>query len=297
MGAASLSAGDFLQSRIYFTRALELAERGGDLQRRAVTLHDLALVLFYLGDWKQAVRQLERAARVAGSTDGSRWKAEQNALLGRVYLLQGKEAEARLLLESSLEPAQSDGDFAIITLVHLTLAEHELSVGQADSALRRLEPLLSWTAPEHPSYDSLLACRIDLVAARATLANVQDPDRIPRGEALVLQAIQQAMTSHSKPDFMEALWAQGLVRLHQRRWDEAERLLSAALSVARQMPYPQREASILQTWGEMLLARGDAPAASQRFEAALTIYRKLGARPDVERLEGLLAMHRESEAQ
>ena len=42
-------------------------------------------------------------------------------------------------------------------------------------------------------------------------------------------------------------------------------------------------------YGEMHLQRGEPPQARERLEAALAIFRRLGARKDIERVEQMLA--------
>jgi hypothetical protein len=174
-----------------------------------------------------------------------------------------------------------------VAFVHATLAEHELLAERPADARRRLAPILAL-----PELNPHSLVQLELVAARAALADQQDPDGLREGEILVLRTIHRAMTGHIKPDFMETLWVHGIVRSRQQRWDEAERLFTGALSIARQLPYPQREATIQETWGKMLLARADLPGATERFEAALTIYRRLGATPAAEHVERLLSRAR-----
>jgi tetratricopeptide (TPR) repeat protein len=82
---------------------------------------------------------------------------------------------------------------------------------------------------------------------------------------------------------------EALVLLAQGRWEEAEQAIDEGLTLTRRMPYPHGEGRLLEVYGRLHLARGDAAAASGRFAAALAIFRRLGARPDVQRTEGLLA--------
>jgi hypothetical protein len=54
------------------------------------------------------------------------------------------------------------------------------------------------------------------------------------------------------------------------------------------MPYPYGEARLLHVYGQMHVAKGEPGPARQRLEAALAIFRRLGARKDAERVEGTL---------
>jgi hypothetical protein len=55
------------------------------------------------------------------------------------------------------------------------------------------------------------------------------------------------------------------------------------------MPYPHGEGRLLEVYGRLHLAGGEPTAARERLEAALAVFRRLGARKDIERTERLLA--------
>jgi hypothetical protein len=55
------------------------------------------------------------------------------------------------------------------------------------------------------------------------------------------------------------------------------------------MPYSHAEGRLLHVYGEMHVAEGEPGPAQERLEAALAIFRRLGARKDAERVEQALA--------
>jgi hypothetical protein len=83
---------------------------------------------------------------------------------------------------------------------------------------------------------------------------------------------------------------QGMVRICQERWAEAERALEEGLTMARSLPYPYGEARLLHVYGEMHAKRGELGPARERLEDALAIFRRLGARKDAEPVEQALTM-------
>jgi hypothetical protein len=89
--------------------------------------------------------------------------------------------------------------------------------------------------------------------------------------------------------WVNALRVQAMVRICQAHWDEAEQALEEGLALAHSMPYPHGQARLLQVSGEMHVKRGEPQPARERLEAALAIFRRLGARKDIERLEQMLA--------
>ena len=86
-----------------------------------------------------------------------------------------------------------------------------------------------------------------------------------------------------------ALRVQALVALRQGDLAATEHALEEGLSLARAMPYAQGEGRLLKVYGQLHLARGEPAAARVRLEEAHTIFRRLGARRDLEHVEQLLA--------
>jgi hypothetical protein len=55
------------------------------------------------------------------------------------------------------------------------------------------------------------------------------------------------------------------------------------------MPYPYAEGCLLHVYGQMHLQRGERAAAQERLEAAQSLFQRLGARKDAERMAQALA--------
>jgi tetratricopeptide (TPR) repeat protein len=69
----------------------------------------------------------------------------------------------------------------------------------------------------------------------------------------------------------------------------AEAVLNDLIDQTRSMPYPFAEARAHGEYGLLEARRGHPQAARERFEEALAIYRRLGARPFVAQMEQALA--------
>jgi hypothetical protein len=61
------------------------------------------------------------------------------------------------------------------------------------------------------------------------------------------------------------------------------------LALTREIGLPYIEAQLLHDYGQLDLKRGNNQQARTRLEAALAIFQRLGARPDVEVVEQALA--------
>jgi hypothetical protein len=69
------------------------------------------------------------------------------------------------------------------------------------------------------------------------------------------------------------------------RYADARHALDEALALIRDMPYPYAEGGLLHAYGVLHLKQSESAPARERLAAALTIFRRLGARTDVERVE------------
>jgi hypothetical protein len=76
-----------------------------------------------------------------------------------------------------------------------------------------------------------------------------------------------------------------MVAIRQEQWAEAMRALEEGLALAQSMPYPYAEGRLLHVYGQMHAQKGEPGSARERLEAALAIFRRLGAREDIERAE------------
>jgi uncharacterized protein HemY len=79
-----------------------------------------------------------------------------------------------------------------------------------------------------------------------------------------------------------------LVAIRQGRWAEAEQDLKEGIALAQEMPHPYAEARLLQVDGQRHAEQGEPDQAQARLEAALAIFRRLGAVADARRAERTL---------
>jgi Tfp pilus assembly protein PilF len=106
---------------------------------------------------------------------------------------------------------------------------------------------------------------------------------------VVAEGIRRARARKHKLALVDALRVQATVAIRLEHWEKADATLQEALALARSMPYPYAEARLLHVYGQMHMAKGEPGPARERLEAALAIFRRLGARKDAERSEQALA--------
>jgi tetratricopeptide (TPR) repeat protein/transcriptional regulator with XRE-family HTH domain len=279
-----IARGEFDKSERYGKRALEVAEQQGDAAQIVSAGVALAISSFSAGDWVQARVQLERVLAVSRAIGEPKAIAAPLVELGRLSLAEGAWDDASRYLEESLALSErSDAVIAVLWRAQPLLSEGDILVGRPDLARGRLAPLLAGASQRPwpvPFFQFSVAQALAILAwAHVELGDVAAADEV------VGQAITRARAMNYRLAWVNALRVQAMVRICQERWVEAEQTLEEGLTMARSLPYPYGEARLLHVYGQMHAKRGEPGRARGRLEAALIIFRRLGARKDAERVE------------
>jgi tetratricopeptide (TPR) repeat protein len=281
-----LYRGEPHKSKEYQERALRVAEQMGDLRTMARVMASLAHSAFVLGEWDLAGKYADRACTLipSGYPACALSSASPLCMAGELHLAQGQTHKASRCLEQSVALARRLGDSVVECLAQRALAECDLVWGHPEAAQARLEPLLDRPGQEEISVRPLLP-----VLAAAYL-QTQDLDR---AEKYALTAVRRARQPHYRCALVDALRIQGMVLTRRGRTAEARQALDDALSLARATPYPYGEARTLHAYG-LIDLREKPEEARRQLEDALTIFRRLGAHPDIERVEAVLGLEKQA---
>jgi tetratricopeptide (TPR) repeat protein/transcriptional regulator with XRE-family HTH domain len=273
--------GDFAACRRYHQRARAMAERAGDPREIAfASLYRGGIIAFHTGDWDLARQQLERAVRLMRQA-GLPFSAAFVLLgLGRLRLAEGRCAEASALLEEAHTLALRSGDLQGLRWAARQLAERDLLEGHPESAHERLLPLLDRSNAAEFDVTYLLP-----VLARAYL----ELGEVEQAADTVAQAIVRMRAENLRLMLADALWVQAMVRHRQGKPAEAAEALEEGIALAREMPYPYAEARLLHVYGLLPADKDEPGQARARLEEALSIFERLGARTDAERVEQALS--------
>jgi tetratricopeptide (TPR) repeat protein len=267
----------------YRRRALEVAERAGDLGGVIFGEAAVCLALFLLGDWEAAKRHGERGVALSRSL-GPSWDSSYPLRnLGIVLLWQGADEVGRPLLLESLQLAETAGDPQAFLMFNEFLGSYDMFRGRPQDIVDRWTPFLERFRQE--KRDPLMG---SLDHASLAWAYMELGDE-GRAVEMLARAREQAAREQMKFRFWEILLVTAMLARRQERWEDAERDLEEALASARKMPHPLAEARILDEYGQMYMARGETDRAGEHLEEALGIARRLGAKPLIERTEETLA--------
>ena len=288
LGAVCLAEGDFHVALAYYRRALEHAERLGAQSRISAETANQAETLFYLGDWRLADDLATRAVKIARVESAGQARAYfqyANVFrqIGMIHAAKGEWAEASPYLEEAATLARRLPYLEALRLAEGALAARDLAHGNLIAALARLEPLVAGSDVGELGVARLLPY---LAWAHAEQGDYAAAERI------LTEGIARATEQQHRLALVDLLTMRGKVLRMRRqeqgqaRRDEAVRALDEALALARQMSYPHAEGRALYELGRLGASAGDARAL---FEAALAIFRGLGARPDIERTGRALA--------
>jgi tetratricopeptide (TPR) repeat protein len=255
-------------------RTIELQQRRDSPSMVAFAHVVLGMALFYAGQWDEARRALEEAARLIEHLPPS-WHAPfVLGYLGMLDTVEGRREDAmRHLKEAIAVGAESR---VVLPFAHQWLAEWEILDGRPAEARTRLEPFAGdqsmWTMMMLPTLGWAQVEEGDLAAA----------------DALVTRLVTD--TSVQMPLMVaEALRVQGMVRHRQGRNAEAEGVFDEAIALARWIAYRHAEARALLERGRLRAASRNPEGAREDVTAACAIFQQLGARSHHEQAEHVLA--------
>jgi tetratricopeptide (TPR) repeat protein len=271
--------GDLSRARQHYQRALELAQRWGNPRRIMLLAEKLAGATFHAGNWEQAHANYEYAAGLARQLPANAQSNSPLFSLALLAVLRGKWEDASRYSEECVTNAERVGDREILAAVEWLRAEHDVRQGRPEEARARLEPLAARRdlKPYQISGNLSLLSEIRLQLGDVVVA-----------EELAAQALERARGLPESLLPVNPLLAHAMTLARVGRWDEAERALDEALALARGDD-AYLEARTLRAFGLMWGQKGESGRAREYLEEALAIFRRLGAKPDVERTERTLA--------
>jgi DNA-binding CsgD family transcriptional regulator len=246
-------------------KILERARPAGWQAASAFSAATLALIRWRRGDWDAAYAAA--ATGVEDAVGGIVAQAWAQSFLAQITAAMGREDETRQLASDALEVGERTGAAAVSFAARAALGHLELSLGRVGPALEQLD---------------VLAARVPTTGMVETGFLWWQADHI---EALALAGRHQTMSA-AIDRFAEVTvradrrWARGALaraRGMQTPGLESERWFVEALANHDALGAPFERARTLLRRGEARLARGCIAGARDDFEAAQTLFERLGA--------------------
>ena len=206
---------------------------------------------------------------------------EDAAAAGYHYLRRGDWDMARAYLERALPLYRERSNLAALSGCCLVLGNLHLVEGNLAQAEELLLRSLEMSRGGSNALMELWALPLLCELALKTGQHARAAEYIGRGFEL-LEA-DRKWYGLPGPLFL----VKGILAAEERRWDVAMTSFETARALARQYRLPGDEARVLSEWGLMHRARGhagDREAAGAKLGAGLEIFRRTGAKKDVEKV-------------
>jgi DNA-binding SARP family transcriptional activator len=262
-----------------YAEGIEIAGRRG-LERVAYWLRMSKLErLFELGDWDGLLRLADELVTWDRSRGKSLVMPIALPLTASVLVRRGEVVKARSLVEASLEPARRFADPQVLTQALAYAALVEQASGDAAAAIERLDELVRTT----PARASTYRARYLTDAARVCAAAgwIEPARRLGAGLDVVA------------PDLVYRVLSARAV-LAEAEGSRIEALEGYAEAAARWHEFGNvvEEAYALLGRGRCALALGREEEAPDPLAAARVIFERLGARPLIAEIDGLVPEER-----
>lgn len=260
-------------------RAFELAERRGGIEQIMTGIGTHAVrILYMVGRWQEAEELSDRAVALAETLNVRPFLPFMQVRLSSVYLHRGEVDRAVQILEPLAENPLTERveRRQMWVISNALLAEHELLHARPIPAAQRMQRVGEVTA-------SWLVVQTGWIWAWSLL----EAGNVPEAEALARRVLDRMRTNQEPTHVPDALRVLGMALARQGRGREAEETLREAISHAESLPYPLAEGRSRCEYADLLLQGNRGDEAEAQITAALTIFRKLGAKPHVQRAERL----------
>lgn len=274
---AHAALGAFREAQGNLERALAAAEQINHQPLLTEVLELIGWHALVIGEWRAAEGYIGRLEEIARSLGADRLPVALLLLRGSLALYRGEWPQATEDFEEAERVALGTQD-PVWRAVQDKLAARDLATGHPEAAVYRTERF-----GNDLDSDAAWGRLVDYAEAHLRVGNLE------RAEEIVAQALARFQSRDDRLRQTELLRVQGMLLAEQERWQEAEAAFAEAISLAHRLPYPYLEAGSLYEMGTMLARRGDVEGGSSRLDEALEIFRRLGARKDVERTELALA--------
>jgi tetratricopeptide (TPR) repeat protein len=273
-----LAAGRFHDEARSLQQGLDAACRVGDPSLVVFMTCKLGQNAYYTGDWARAGEYLVQAVAGTPSLETMRFAPYALGALGGLRLAEGDWEEAEACLARSIALSEQS-EYQARENAQSLMAALEIARGQSAAAAARLESFAGPSMPEH----------VGSVGPIWVLAwALHELGHDNRATGIVQRALQVARRQDDRLAAVHLLWVQAKIASRRARWEEAERALQEVLAATREMPYPYHEGRALEVHGTVKALQGHRQAAKRSFNGALTIFRRLGARPALIRTEQAL---------
>ncbi|QNP75661.1 tetratricopeptide repeat protein [Streptomyces roseirectus] len=270
LGNALTCCSRYEDARTAYTRALTAAEETSDPESGAETLHQLGILYWHLGDFRQALAYQSRTLALHAAT-GDDWQlARCRSNLGITHLYLGDFTESEKNLEAALDGFREARDLRRYARTLINLSDLHLRTERKDTAREFLDEALT----------ILTEMRIpaEIAGTQVNLANTMES---PRDLTKMLDLYQDSLTTFrrlgDRRNAAETLYAMGSALHAAHRFTEAADRHRHSLELARSVGAVHETAQALHALALAEQQLGQLDAAADHLTEAITLAERTGA--------------------
>lgn len=260
--------------------SLAMSTALADIRREARSLNVAGAIEFERGEWAVALERFDRARVVARPLNDRVLLAKIDNNEGTLWAARGVTARARRLYASALAGFRAGGRPVAAARVMNNLGLLMADEGAARQAVDWFEQAAT-AAREARDADLLLTVLANLARSAAEIG------RGSRARSAAEEALALLEAMEGKPAKAVLFCSLAVVASSERRHEEAERWIEAALEAAGDGRSPLSEAEAWEIRARIRLQEGRFAAARDALEQARKQFRALGAKGALVRLSGL----------
>jgi tetratricopeptide (TPR) repeat protein len=268
-------ARDVRHAKEWGEKVLTELERAGPYFESYV-LRPLVLTYTLSGEIENALSAVVRETEIAKDTVTGCY-LEDTAAIGLHYLRIGELKQAEKYLESAIERHEKKNTVVAVSGCRFALGSLYLE----EEKFAEAEKMLRWSLEACQAGDNVLFELWILPVLAETYLKMDQTDRavelIERGSAL----LTPDRNWYGLPAPIHT--AKGMLAASQKDWEIAEGNFEKAVNINREFQLPWDEAKALFEWGNMEAGRKKKGEAAAKFDQSEEIFRKIGAKWDVEK--------------
>jgi tetratricopeptide (TPR) repeat protein len=261
--------GDISKAIALYEQSLEIKEQIGDVQGKAATLNNMAQVFAQQGDIPKAIALWEQSLEITEQIGDVKGKATTLNYMALIFAQQGDIPKAIALWEQNLEIFEQIGDVKLKATTLNNMAQVFADQGDIPKAIALYE-------------QSLEICeQIGYVQGKATTLNymaqvfAQQGD-IPKAIALYEQSLEICEQIGDVKGKATTLSNMALIFSQQGDIPKAIALWEQSLEICEQIGDVQLKAATLSNMALVFANQGDIPKAIALYEQSLEISEQIG---------------------
>lgn len=272
--------GEAEQALEFGTQSVALYRKLQDLMGEMNALSNLSLVNLNRGAWDEAIKLGENALRIAQRINHQEGRARILTNLGELYRYRGDFAQAREAYTTALEIVRQRGMVYGEALMENNLAALALAEGQSDEADAHL-------ARAFELFEKIRAERMFAELYRHKAEWLLQRHALDEAESWALRALEHAQRLKAQVEV-------GLIQLTLTQIALARADMTAAVSYSAEAVQNLERAgdryALACAWAEaahVALQSGERDQAQVYLEQAEAVFKQLGARPQLEKVQAL----------